>query len=116
MVDLKFVKYWGIMNDFLIDLDKIFLEEIAIHNELIAISSELQTVFSRITLSGFAISDSISIFVDCIQKKEFDKARKILQDVVYSISNLTDGLVSAVDKLSSGVFTNGQKTNRDKID
>lgn len=103
------------MDDSLINLDKIFLEEIAIHNTLVAISSELQTIFSRITLSGFAVSDSISIFIDCIQRKEFDKARKILQDVVYSISNLADGLVSAVDKLSSGVFINGQETNRDKI-
>ena len=52
------------MDDSLINLDKIFLEEIAIHNTLVAISSELQTIFSRITLSGFAVSDSISIFID----------------------------------------------------
>lgn len=97
-------------DDHILDADKIFLEEIKIHNELIETSSQLQSIFSRITLSGFAISDSLSIFIECIQKKEFDKARKVLQDAVYSLSNLADGLVSAVDKFNSGVFNNGEET------
>ena len=97
-------------DDHILDADKIFLEESKIHNELIETSSQLQSIFSRITLSCFAISDSLSIFIECIQKKEFDKARKVLQDAVYSLSNLADGLISAVDKLNSGVFNNGEET------
>lgn len=103
-------------DDYILNADKIFLEEIKIHNDLIETSSQLQTIFSRITLSGFAVSDSISVFIDCIQRKEFDKARKVLQDAVYSLSNLADGLVSAVDKLNSGVLNNGKETNGSKID
>ena len=97
-------------DDYILDADKIFLEEIKIHNQLIETSSQMQAIFSRITLSGFEISDSISSFIDLIQRKEFDKARKVLQDAVYSLSNLADGLVSAVDKFNSGVFNNGEET------
>jgi DNA-binding transcriptional regulator YbjK len=103
-------------DDYILNADKIFLEEIKIHNDLIETSSELQAIFSRITLSGFSVSDSISLFIDYIQKKEFDKAKKVLQDAVYSLSNLADAVVSAVDKLNSGVLNNGEKTNRSKID
>lgn len=103
-------------DDYVLNADKIFLEEIKIHNELIETSSQLQGIFSRITLSGFAISDSLSVFIECIQKKEFDKARKVLQDAVYSLSNLADGLVSAVDKLNSGVLSNGKETPGQQID
>lgn len=99
-------------DDHVLDADKIFLQEIKIHNDLIETSSQLQFIFSRIALSGFAISDSIPVFVECIQKKEFDKARKVLQDAVYSLSNLADGLVSAIDKFNSGVLNNGEETNR----
>lgn len=102
-------------DDYILDADKIFLEEIKIHNELIETSAQMQAIFSRITLSGFEVSDSISLFIECIQRKEFDKARKVLQDAVYSLSNFADGLVSAIDKLNSGVFTNGEETNRGKI-
>lgn len=96
--------------DYVLNADKIFLEEIKIHNELIETSAQLQALFARITMSGFAVSDSLSVFIECIQKKEFDKARKVLQDAVYSLSNLADGLVSAVDKLNSGVLNNGKET------
>lgn len=102
-------------DDFILNADKIFLEEIKIHNELIETSAQMQAIFSRITLSGFEISDSISLFIECIQRKEFDKARKVLQDAVYSLSNLADGLVSAVDKLNSGVFNNGKETNGGQV-
>jgi hypothetical protein len=102
-------------DDYVLDPDKIFLEEIKIHNQLIETSSQMQAIFSRITLSGFEISDSISSFIECIQRKEFDKARKVLQDAVYSLSNFADGLVSAIDKLNSGVFNNGEETNGSQI-
>ena len=96
-----------------IDPEQMFLEEIKIHNELVETSSQLQAIFTKITFSGFAISDSISVFIDLIQRKEFDQARKVIQDAVYSLSNLADGLVSAVDKLNSGVFDNhGKETDR----
>ena len=102
-------------DDFILNADKIFLEEIKIHNELNETSAQMQAIFSRITLSGFEISDSISLFIECIQRKEFDKARKVLQDAVYSLSNLADGLVSAVDKLNSGVFNNDKETNGGQV-
>lgn len=95
-----------------LDIDKMFFEEMKLHNYLIEISSELQTIFSKLTISAFSCSDSIGLLVDLIQKKEFDQAREIISNAVYSLSNLSDTLVSLIDKLNHGVL-NGEETHGD---
>ncbi|MDA0763730.1 MAG: hypothetical protein O3A39_04775 [Proteobacteria bacterium] len=95
-----------------LDIDKMFFEEMKLHNYLIETSSELQTIFSKLTVSAFSCSDSIGLLVDLIQKKEFDQAREIISNAVYSLSNLSDTLVSLIDKLNHGVL-NGEETYGD---
>lgn len=95
-----------------LNIDKMFFEEMKLHNYLIETSSELQTIFSKLTISAFSCSDSIGLLVDLIQRKEFDQARKIISNAVYSLSNLSDTLVSLIDKLNHGVL-NGEETHGD---
>lgn len=87
-----------------IDIDKIFFEEIKMHNRLIETSSELQNVFVKLTNSAFSCSHAINVLFDLIQRKEFDQARKIITDAVYSLSTLSDTLVSVIDKLNTGAL------------
>ncbi len=85
------------------DIDKIFQEEIENHNFLIETSSKLQELFAKVTIFGFSTSDSISLLIECIQKKDYDTARTLVQDTVYSISSFADKLISAVETLNMGV-------------
>lgn len=92
-----------------LDIDEMFLEEIKLHNYLIETSCKLQTVFSELTGSALVCSDSIGVLIDLIQKKEFDQARYVVTNVVYSLSTLCDTLVSLIDKLNSGALS-GKET------
>ncbi len=87
-----------------INIDKIFFEEIKLHNDLVNASAELQAIFTKLTFSAFSCSDSIFVLIDLIQKKEFDQAKKIMTDAVYSLSSLSDTLVSLINKLNTGAL------------
>lgn len=99
----------NVSSENIINIDEIFFEEIKIHNQLLETSSELQNIFLKLTSSAFSCSDSIGTLVDLIQRKEFDQARKIITDAVYSLSSLSDTLVSLIDKLNTGAL-NDKKT------
>lgn len=95
-----------------LDIDQLFQEEIETHNALIQSSGKLQDVFTRLTLSGFTLSDQIQDLIESIQKKNYDKARNIVQNAVNSISAIGENLISASQLLQSGVLqNNGQETS-----
>jgi len=86
------------------DVDKLFLEEINNHNNVIAMAGSLQSAFTAVSKCGLDINNSLSTVLDYIQKKEYDSAAKVLTDVVYSIERLANELGNISYSIKQGVL------------
>jgi hypothetical protein len=90
----------------LLGIDKLFQEEIQNHNYLVEQSANLQGIFSKITVTAFSISDSISEMFELIQKKDFESARVIFEKTVYSVNALGESLINAAQTIQTKVQQN----------
>lgn len=86
------------------DVDKIFLEEIQNHNDIVGVSSELQNILTVAITFGVNITDIIHDVLDFMQRKEYDNVVKILSDAVYSIDQLARELDKVSAIIRSGVL------------
>jgi len=85
------------------DIDKMFLEEISNHNDIIAMTSDLQSSLIIASRFGLDITKYISIVLECIQRKDFDEAAKVLTDAIYSIDKLSVELGKVSSSIKQGV-------------
>lgn len=85
------------------DVDKLFLEEINNHNNLINHVSTLQQSFVIISRFGFDVNTFMHDVVKCIQKKDYETASNMISDVVYSIDKVVGQLKELSDTVKSGV-------------
>jgi len=92
------------------DVDKLFIQEMNNHNNVIAMTGELQAALTLVTKFGLGINTFIHDVLDFIQRKEYDNAAKMLTDTVYSIDQLARELENISSLIKSGVIKlNGQK-------
>jgi predicted transcriptional regulator of viral defense system len=86
------------------NIDDLFMEEMNNHNNIIAMSSNLQQSLTTVTRFGLDITTFISDVVDCIQRKDYDNAAKILTNAVYSIDQLAVELGKISSSIQQGVL------------
>ena len=85
------------------DVDQMFMEEMNNHNEIIAMTSSLQESLSIVSRFGLDITGFVSVVLDCIQRKDFDQAAKVLTDAIYSIDQLAIELGNLSGSIKQGV-------------
>lgn len=95
----------------LLGIDKLFQEEIQSHNYLVEQSANLQGLFSKITVTAFSISDSITEIFELIQRKDYESARDLVQKTVYSINTLGENLIAAAQTIQTKVLIDNDKEN-----
>lgn|GEM_PF-2460318 len=86
------------------NVDKLFIEEMNNHNNVIAMASSLQSALIAVSKYGLDINNFLSTVLDHIQKKEYDNAAKVLTDVVYSIEQLAGELGTISYSIRQGVL------------
>jgi len=92
------------------DVDQLFVQEMNNHNNIIAMTGELQAALTLVTKFGLGINTFIHDVLDFIQRKEYDNAAKVLTDTVYSIDQLARELENISNLIKSGVLkVNGQE-------
>jgi hypothetical protein len=92
------------------DVDELFVQEMNNHNNVIAMTGELQAALTLVTKFGLGINTFIHDVLDFIQRKEYDNAAKVLTDTVYSIDRLARELENISNLIKSGVLKiNGQE-------
>lgn len=85
------------------DVDKLFLQEINDHNNLINHVSSLQQSFAIISRFGFDVNTFMHDVVKCIQKKDYETASSMISDAVYSIDKVVVQLKELSDAVKLGV-------------
>jgi hypothetical protein len=93
------------------DIDDLFLQEMNNHNRIIAMTGDLQRTLTTLTRFGLDITTFISDVLNCIQRKDYDGAAKILTDAVYSIEKLAAELTNISNLIEREVVgLHGQKS------
>lgn len=86
------------------NIDELFMEEMNNHNNVIAMTGDLQQALTTVSKFGLDITTFVSSILDCIQRKEYDNAAKILTDAVYSIDQLATELGNISNSIQQGVL------------
>ena len=85
------------------DVDQMFIDEINNHNEIIAMTSNLQEAVSIASRFGLDITGFVSVVLECMQRKDFDQAAKVLTDAIYSMDQLAIELGNLSGSIKQGV-------------